>query len=207
MSRRQDLVLDEGVVPGHQGLGGQRALADAADHLLTAGLDALGDGDLALARQELDRAHLAQIHPHGVVGSADVLVVDVARSRAAAGLLAGFLFLFVGRVFLLFVLDDVDAHLGEHRHRVLDLLGGHLVRRQDLIQFVVGDVAPLLGLLDHLLDGRDGDVHQRAIGALFTRFAGLGGRGCLCCRCHTPFARSLDGPINHNFAKPTLRKG
>ena len=39
------------------------------DHRLAAGLDALGDRDFALARQQLDRAHFAQIHAHGIVGA------------------------------------------------------------------------------------------------------------------------------------------
>ena len=56
----------------------------------------------------------------------------------------------------LLALDDVDAHLGEHRHRVLDLLGGHLVGRQRGVQLVIGDVAALLAPRQHLLD-RGGD--------------------------------------------------
>jgi hypothetical protein len=52
----------------------------------------------------------------------------------------------------LVVLDDVDAHLREHRHHVLDLLGGHLFGRQDGVQLVVGDVAALLRVADHPLD-------------------------------------------------------
>ena len=60
------------------GADGQRAFADAADHHLAAGLDPLGDGDLALAGQQLDRAHFAQVHAHRIVGAADVVVVEVA---------------------------------------------------------------------------------------------------------------------------------
>ena len=44
--------------------------------------------------------------------------------------------------------------LGEHRHRVLDLLGGHLVRRQRGVQLVIGQIAALLAARDHLLDRR-----------------------------------------------------
>ena len=40
-----------------------------ADHGLAAGLDTLGDGDLALARKQFHRAHFAEIHAHGVVGA------------------------------------------------------------------------------------------------------------------------------------------
>ena len=51
--------------------------AEAGDHGLAAGLDALGDGDLALAREQLDRAHLAEIHADRIVGA-------VGRLRARA---------------------------------------------------------------------------------------------------------------------------
>ena len=61
---QQDLRFVELVAPDDDGLEGQRAFAKPGDHRLAAGLDALGDGDFALARQKLDRAHLAQIHAH-----------------------------------------------------------------------------------------------------------------------------------------------
>ncbi len=40
--------------------------------------------------------------------------------------------------------DDIDAHVVERCHRVLDLLGGHLVRGLHGIEFVDGDVAARL---------------------------------------------------------------
>jgi hypothetical protein len=49
-------------------------------------------------------------------------------------------------------LDDVDAHLGELAEHVLDLLGREFLGGQDLVQFIVGDVAALLGEADHPLD-------------------------------------------------------
>src|SRR5262249_22605998 len=66
---QEDLAVVELVAPDDDGLEAQRALAQASDHRLTAGLDALGDRDLTLAREQPDRAHLAQIHAHGVVGA------------------------------------------------------------------------------------------------------------------------------------------
>ena len=65
----QNLAFVQLVAPDDDGLEGERALAQPGDHGLAAGLDALGDGDLALARQKLDRAHLAQIHAHRIVGA------------------------------------------------------------------------------------------------------------------------------------------
>src|SRR6185312_12725929 len=86
---QQHLAGDQLVAPGDERTVGGRALADAADHHVAAGLDALRDGDFALARQQLHAAHLAQIHAHGIVGAADIVVVDV------AGGLAFVLFLFL----------------------------------------------------------------------------------------------------------------
>src|SRR5712691_2985765 len=59
---QEDLALVELVAPDDDGLEGERALAQARDHGLAAGLDALGDGDFALAREQFHRAHFAQIH-------------------------------------------------------------------------------------------------------------------------------------------------
>ena len=47
---------------------------------LQAVLDALGDLDLAFARQQLDRAHLAHVHAHRVGGAAE-LGVDASTAR------------------------------------------------------------------------------------------------------------------------------
>ena len=150
-------------------------LAEARDHRLAAGLDALGDGDLALARQELDRAHLAQVHADRIVGAVGRLAALAAllgdggagrpsissrpsdSSSASSSCSLG-----LGLV-LLVGFDDVDAHVGEHRHRVFDLLGGDLLGGKHGVQLVDGDVAALLRLLDHLLDGGVGEIEQRAV--------------------------------------------
>ena len=69
------------------GLEGQRALAQPRDHRLAAGLDALGDGDFALARQQFHRAHLAHVHADRVGGAAE-LGVD-GRQRGLGLFLVG----------------------------------------------------------------------------------------------------------------------
>ena len=183
MSRRKTLPSLSSSRQMMIGLEGQRALAQARDHRLAAGLDALGDGDLALARQQLDRAHLAQIHAHRIVGALGRLLAfsvlatafgvtstssppSARPPRAPRGLAPR------PRRRLL-VLDHVDAHLVEHRQHVLDLLGGDLLGGQHGVELLVGDVAALLGLLDHLLDGGVGEVEQRqrAIGGLAASFS------------------------------------
>ena len=66
---QEDFSVAQFVAPDDDGLEGQRAFAQSGDHRLAAGLDALGDGDFALAREQFDRAHFAQIHAHGIVGA------------------------------------------------------------------------------------------------------------------------------------------
>src|SRR5262249_56595942 len=53
--------------PDDDGLESERALAETRDHRLAASFNALGDRDFALAREQFDRTHLAQIHTHGIV--------------------------------------------------------------------------------------------------------------------------------------------
>ncbi len=180
---QQNLAVVELVAPDDDRLERQRAFAQAGDHRLAAGFDALGDGDLALARQQLDRAHLAQIHPHRIVGALDRLGAaggDRGRARgldqlAGLGLLlvggglgSGFLLGFFG----VLAVDDVDAHLAEHRVHVFDLIGGDLLRRQHRVQLFLSDPAALLGDLDHPFDGGVGEVEQRTVGGFYDdRFA------------------------------------
>jgi hypothetical protein len=84
----------------------------------------LGDGNLALAREQPNRAHLAQIHAHRVVGALDRLLgLEFSRrvrrdpdefaglGFLALGLLAHLLLVGLG----LLGLDHVDAHLIERR--------------------------------------------------------------------------------------------
>src|SRR5437773_6945801 len=68
---------------------------------------------------------ISRIHAHGIIGAADVVAVDIAANLALAVLGLG-----LGRLFAFLAFDDVDAELGEHRHRVFDLFGRHLVLRQ-----------------------------------------------------------------------------
>ena len=59
---------------------------DRLDHVLQAVLDALGDLDLAFAREQLDRAHLAHVHAHRVGGAAEFASrrVDSAASASSS---------------------------------------------------------------------------------------------------------------------------
>ena len=151
---QENPALDELVAPDDDRLEGQRALAEARDHRLAAGLDALGDGDFALAGQKLDRAHLAQVHAHRIVGAVGRLLRGFADHDGAAGEVStrsppsassssAAIGRAVGGLALLGLLgfDDVDAHLGQLAEHVLDLLRGELLGGQNLVQLVIGDVA------------------------------------------------------------------
>ena len=171
---QEDLALVELVAPDDDGLEGERAFAQPGDHRLAAGLDALGDGDFALAREQFDRAHFAQIHAHRIVGALGRLLLLGRGERFGLGLddlYARVLFVvivLVGRFFGLAILafgvlgfDHVDAHLAEHRHDVFDLLRRGGFRGQHGVKRVEGHIAALLGGFDHLLDAGVGQVEQR----------------------------------------------
>ena len=81
-------------------------------------------------------------------------------SLSASSLLAFLLVVVAGFLGL----DDVDAHLAEHRQHVLDLLGIDLLGGQHRIDLVVGDVTALLGGADQLLDRGVRQVEQRQRG-------------------------------------------
>jgi hypothetical protein len=105
-------------------------LAQPPDHRVAAGLDALGDRDLALAGEQLDGAHLAQVHAHGIVRAVDgfLLLLDDEGAALAIGIVVQALIrIDLGRrrlvVVRFLVLDDVYAHLAQRGHDVLDLIG------------------------------------------------------------------------------------
>src|SRR5215813_1910764 len=165
---QEDLALVELVAPNDDGLERERALAQPGDHRLAAGLDALGDRNLALAREQLDRTHLAQIHAHRIIGALGRLLglglgrdllLDLDEFAALALALLVRLF---ARLLSLFArllgLDHVHAHLAEHGQHVLDLLGIDLLGGQYRIDLIMGDVATLLGGADELFDRGVGEI-------------------------------------------------
>ena len=161
---QEHLSLVELVAPDDDGLERERALAQARDHRLAAGLDALGDGDLALARQELHRAHFTQIHAHGVVGALGRLLgLGLGRDLLLdLDQLAALAFRLLVRLLALpFLVPGRLLGLDHVCEDVLDLLGIDLLRGQDRIDLVRGDV---VGGADELLDGRIRQVERRAVG-------------------------------------------
>ncbi len=168
-------ALVERVRPVDDGVEGDRAFAQAPDHRVAAGLDALGDGDLALAGEQFHRAHLAQVHAHRIVGAVDGFLLG-RRSGAGAAVVEridlvldrrlGVLVLFLVVLAALFILDDVDAHVVDRGHDVLDLLGDIWSCGSASLSSSIGDVAALLGAGDQLLDRCVVEVDQRGIAAV-----------------------------------------
>ncbi len=116
-------------------------LASAVCTLGEALFDALGDGDFAFAGQQLDRAHLAHVHAHGIGGAAHFGVDGREQRNGFFG--GGFV---VGggaggvvgqRIGIRRGVVHVNADTFEHRHDVFDLLR---------IDNVVGEVIVDLGV-------------------------------------------------------------
>ncbi len=196
---QQNVFGQKFVTPDGDGLEGQRAFAKPRDHRIAPGLDPFGNRDFAFARQQLDRAHFAQIHAHGVIGAVQLFGLG-RRNRdityASRGCHSGRALVFV---LGLFVLDDVDAHFGQHGHHVFDLFRADLIRRQDLVQLVIGDVPFFPRLCDHLLDRSLADIdHRFVVLVVFAVCSGvLGGHAALlgCVRswgCVRPWVRITD---------------
>jgi len=163
--------------------GGGR-LRDRGHHLVEAAFDALGDFDLALAREQFDRAHFAHVHAHRVGGAAKLAVH---RGERGLGFFFGFFFggrsragvgqqqrFGVGRLLI-----DRHAHVVEQRHHDFERFGlGQLVG-QVVVDFAVRQVAARLAELDQGLEvvapglgfffGQDGVVEPELFhqGALF----------------------------------------
>src|SRR6266511_3871583 len=153
-----DLALAEPLAQLEDLADGDRRREDRGEDLLLALLDPLRDLYLALARQEGDRSHLAQVHAHGVVRLAVagvvllLLLLLLVRLLLGLGRLVGELHLLLGAV------HDLDVVLAEHRHDVVDLVRAR-VRRQGVVHLVVGEEALLAAALHERLHlGPLGDV-------------------------------------------------
>src|SRR6266542_1097100 len=109
-------------------------------------LDALGDSDLALAVEELDRPHLAQVHAHRVVGLFDRLAGFFRGLRLERGALPR------GPVG---IGDNLDAQVEEARVDLFQVLGlaCHFIG-EDRLDLLVEQVALLLAHLEEDLNLR-----------------------------------------------------
>ena len=128
--------------------GDGRRARDRLDDGELAALDALGDLDFAFAREQRDRAHLAQVHADGVVG-----LVERAGRQVELELLGPFAGAVEQLVFavLLLGVDDLDAGAAERAEQVVELVRRGDVGRQQLVDLVVEQVALFLADGDELL--------------------------------------------------------
>src|SRR6266498_1996438 len=165
-----DLPLPEPLAEIEDLADGDRGREDRGEHLLLALLDPLRDLDLALAREQGDRAHLAQVHADGIVGLA---VAGVLLLLLLLGLVR-VLLLRLGRLvrelhLLLGAVHDLDVVLAEHRHHVIDLVRAD-VGGERVVHLVVGE-EPLhaTALHERLHLGPLGDVAHVVGGKLVRR--------------------------------------
>ena len=129
----------------------------AGDGLLCpdlAAFDALGDGDLALARQQRNDAHLPKIKAHGIIG----LVERTGREVEFHLLVGAFLDLLVSisrspRRFkeLLLRVADGNSLAAEGRKDLIDVVRGDKPLRQLLIDIVIGQEGLLLAHVEEFL--------------------------------------------------------
>ena len=166
---QQHPAIVQRLVPGNYGAEGKRAFAKPTDHHVPPGLYALGDRNLALAGKQLHRTHLAQIHAHRVIRTANGGFGDIPRLLLVIRL---FLRRGGGLGFLAFLrFHHLDAHFIEHRHDVFDLLGAILLCRQNCVQLVEGDISTLFSFRDQPLNSGGLRIQHVGIGL------GLGGGG------------------------------
>ena len=198
---QQHLSFHQRIMPMGDRLHGQRAFAQRADHFFAARLDPLCDGDFAFPRQQLHIAHFAQVHPDGIVSPADFIILEIAGNAPGIFRRLGRL---VAGIFGFFPVDDIDAHFGEHRHGVFDLLGRHLVLRQNRVQLINGDIATLLGLRQELLHFLAQPVHQGSVRRFFRGLRCLNLR-CRRFRCHPVLSPPHAACLSQGLAGQTRR--
>src|SRR3989441_3061020 len=127
---------------------------DRVGDLVLAFLDALGQRDLTLAREQGDTAHLAQVEPDGVLGPADRAGREVDRLRPLLVWLLGrnSTLDLGGQARRLGGVDHLDVHRAEHHHDVVELIERHDVRREGVVHLVVGEEALLLAHRDQAVE-------------------------------------------------------
>ena len=130
-------------------------------------LDALGDFDFALARQQRHGAHLAQVHAHRVVG-----LFQRAGRQVELDVFALFeLEILVGAEFR--AVQQVDALGADGRDQIVDVVGGGHLLRHHVVDVAVGQVALLFPGVDQVRDVVfEFVVNRQIIPALWVVFLG-----------------------------------
>ncbi len=152
-----DLALFD-LLPDRQNfVDGDGAVGDGGDDLLLPFFDPFGDFHFSLAGEQRDGPHFTQVHADRVVDGNGIDLGDLDFLFVVGGTLfvlvsvffVGIeLFPFQGRI------DDIDLVFPEQVHQVIDLLRGHKVGRQHVVDFFVGQVTFLFALRNQLIDFR-----------------------------------------------------
>ena len=138
-------------------LAGRRELRERGAHLVEAFLDALRDADLAFAREQLDRAHLAHVHADGIRRAAELGVDRRERGGGFLGRVLVVRYCGIGenqRLGVRCLLVHRDAHIVDHVDDVFDLLRIDDLARQMVVDLTVREVTLLLAFRDEQLQLR-----------------------------------------------------
>src|SRR5215472_14483242 len=136
---------------------GWRVHGECAAHRVQSLLDALGDADLALAREELDGAHLAHVHAHRIGGTPQL---GVERGERRGGLFDRLLVRRRGRLGgeqrlgIRCLLVHRNAHVVNGVDDVFDLLRIDDLGGQVIVHLCVGEIALLLAARNQQLQLR-----------------------------------------------------
>jgi len=137
---------------------GRWAGCDSFGGLTNAVFNALRELDLAFAGKQFDGTHFAHVHAHRVGGSAEFTLQR--RAHNLLGLFGGF-FLILGGRRLLFekqglrvrgLVIDLDAHVVDHVHDRLNLVGVMNILRQVVVDLPVREETLFLALQDQFLE-------------------------------------------------------
>ena len=146
---------------GHHFLDHDRGARNGFQNQQLPALDALGDGDFTFARKQGDGAHLAQVHAHGIVGFLEESRSEVELNFITRADAANFFFNLGFARFTDFeggarylggrrILVDIDAVAFKGREKIVNFFRGVHFRGQNIVYFVIQQVAALLAHVDEL---------------------------------------------------------
>ncbi len=123
---------------------------DCLHHAELPALDALGDLDFALAREQGDGAHLAQVHAHGVVGFFERSGRKI--ELYVLGLFAGLgLVLVAPSAAVVVIAAELDALGVDGGEQVVEVVGRGDVAGQQVVDLAEGEVTLFLAYFDNLV--------------------------------------------------------
>ena len=112
-------------------------------------LDALGDFDFALAGEQRNGAHLAEVHADGVVGLLERAGREV--EFYVVGLFSGLGLVLLAVAGELVAGEDIDALGVDGGKKVIEIVGRGDVTGQEVVDLAVGEIALFLAGVDELL--------------------------------------------------------